>query len=70
MANHIAITPHGWTITQQPGVFRRGGSTAPTRVEPQADGQVAEVLPFLPPMSVARQLLVQVHLVTCPNPPH
>jgi len=60
----VAITPDGWTITYQPGVFRRGGNTAP-QVEPQAGGHLAEVLPCLPPMSVAHQLLVQVHLVTC-----
>jgi hypothetical protein len=60
----VAITPHGWTITHQPGMFRRGGNTAP-QVEPQAGGQVAEVLPFVPPMSPAHQLLVQVYLVTC-----
>ena len=67
----VAITPHGWTITQQPGVFRRGGNTA-AQVAPQAGGQVAEVLQFLPPMSPAHQLLVQVHLVTCliPNIDH
>jgi len=35
------------------------------QVKPQAGGQVAEVLQFLPPMSPAHQLLVQVHLVTC-----
>jgi len=67
----VAITPHGWTITQQPGVFRRGGNTA-AQVEPQPGGQVAEVLLFLPPMSPAHQLLVQVYLVTCllPNIDH
>jgi hypothetical protein len=60
----VAITPDGWTITHQPGLFRRGGNTAP-QVEPQAGGQVAEVLPFVPPMNSAHRLLVQVHLVTC-----
>src|SRR5262249_28119947 len=60
----VAITPDGWTITHQPGVFRRGGDTAPP-VEPQAGGPGAGALPLVPAMSVPHQLLVQVHLVTC-----
>jgi DNA polymerase-1 len=60
----VVITPHGWTITQQPGLFRRGGNTAP-QVEPQTGGHLAAILDFLPPMSPAHQLLVQVYLVTC-----
>jgi DNA polymerase I-like protein with 3'-5' exonuclease and polymerase domains len=67
----VRITPEGWEVVQQPGVFRRGSNTAP-QVLPESGGTMADLLPFLPAMSGAAKLLAQVYPVTClvPDVPH
>jgi hypothetical protein len=60
----VEVAPHGWTLTQRPGVFRRGSNTA-AQVAPQSGGRLQDVLTFLPPMRLQDQLLLEVDLVTC-----
>ncbi len=65
------VDHHGWRITADPFVFRRGANTGP-QVEPVRDGDLAEVLDFVNLRTEDDRTLFLVYLVTClvPEIPH